>query len=258
MSWFGNWFSFPFHFRSWSLRIFCPSLSTLASSHWPTVRDSWKTTWRWHQLNVGDCLGLSILKLVLLECCYESRPVPEFTKLIPSTIGYKIRYLMSKPCEQLYLKTQQERLPLVELRRLKSLSLGSGVSFRSSKNEIILPKGYLSGSRAKTTIWMDTIFMNDNPRPSPCTAIVHMLQHLEFDLVKIHFALETKRFSGPNKVFLKCKLDKVPAFFYHPNAHNCRCIFIKHELCNHSSGEMIGTYHREWKHRTRMNEKINC
>lgn len=87
--------------------------------------------------------------------------------------------------------------------------------------------------------------MNDNPRPSPRTATVHMLQHLEFDLVKIHFVLENKRFSGPNKVFLKYELDKVPAFFCHPNAHNCRCIFIKHKLCNHSSGEMIRIYHRE-------------
>lgn len=152
---------------------------------------------------------------------------------------------MTKPCEQLYLKTQQELLSLVEIRRLKSLSLGSRVFFRSSRNEIILPKRVSQCSSAKTTIWMDTVFMNDNPRPSPFTATIHTLQHLEFDLVKIHFVLESKRFSGPNKAFLTYKLDKVPAFFCHPNAHNCRYIFIEHELCNHSSGEMIGIHHRD-------------
>lgn len=155
-----NWLRFPFHFRSWGSKIFCPPSSTLASSHWPMVRDPWETMWLWHWPNVGDCLGLSTQSLYFSGVIRNPGQCHNLQSLYHEGYGCKISHSRPKPYYQLCLKTAK-RLSLVELGRLKPFSLHSE-ELPSARNGIILPCGQcLSGSYAKTTIWIDTVFMND-------------------------------------------------------------------------------------------------
>ena len=63
--------------------------------------------------------------LYLLVCYYESRPGPELTELIPSTIPMASK--LDIPASSLVSNPtcKQEPLTLVELRKLKLFSLGS-------------------------------------------------------------------------------------------------------------------------------------
>lgn len=223
-----TWFRFPFHFRSWGLKIFCPPFSTLASSHWPTVRGPGGTMCLWHWPDVGDCLGLSTQSLYFSGVVGNPGQGHNWQSLCHQGYGCKMSCPRSEPCLQLCMKTQQERLSLVELQRLKPFSLHSEES-PSARNGSILPGGRcLSGSYAKTTIWIDTIFMNDK---CSHTAALNYTLYQRSDCSQ-----DPKR-----KVFSKYKLDKVPACFCHPNAHNCRCVSLKQGLINPSSGATLGT-----------------
>lgn len=158
-----------------------------------------------------------------------------------------------------YLQTQQEQLTLFELRRLKPLSLGSQESPSGQPEmrwwslegvSVVLMQRPPSGQTQFQ--WMTILGL------LPTLQLFTNCSILSLAWLKYALYWRSKYSQDPLvKVFSKYKLDKLPAFFCHPNAHSCRCIFIKHRLISHSFREMLGTYQREWRHRTRKNGKIN-